>query len=91
MKKYLMGLIAVVLAIGFSAFSPEAIKARKGLTTYYSIRTGTSPLSWRWDTSVPNGFSCLSESGGPTCSTVADSQPDDDSAPSGYSDQLNKQ
>jgi hypothetical protein len=90
MKKYLMGVIAVALAIGFSAFSPEANKERKGLTTYYSIRTTTSPLSWRWDTSVPSGQSCQGESGGPTCQTVADTQPDDDTAPSGLNGFLNK-
>ena len=91
MKRYLLGIVAVIAAIGFSAFSPEANNARKGLTTYYSIRTGTSPLSWRWDTSVPMGYSCLSEEGGPTCSTVANSQPADDTAPSGFSDFLHKQ
>jgi hypothetical protein len=90
MKKYLVGIIAVVLAIGVSAFSPEAKKARKGLTTYYSIRTGTAPLSWRWIPQSPIGQSCQGQSGGPTCETVADSQPADDSAPSGLSGFLNK-
>jgi len=90
MKKYLLGIIAVVLAIGFSAFSPEANKARKGLTTYYSIRTGTAPLTWRWDVSVPIGQSCQSQTNGPTCETIAESQPSDNSAPDGLTGFLNK-
>ena len=91
MKKYLMGIIALVAAISFSAFSPEANKVKKGFTTYYAVRTGTAPLTWEWQTSIPLGFSCQSESGGPTCQTVADSQPEDNSAPSGSSGLLYKE
>jgi len=93
MKKYLMGLIAIVLAIGFSAFSPEANHARMGFTTYYAVRTGTGPLTWEWRTvdQIPMGFSCQTEIGGPTCTTAAESKPDDNSAPSGSSGLLYKQ
>ena len=91
MKKYLLGIIAVISAIGLSAFSPESKKVRKGLTTYYSVIAGTGPLTWTWETTVPMGFSCLTEDGGPTCSTVAGSKPDNNTAPSGFSDELHKE
>ena len=73
----------MALAIGFSAFSPEAHKAKNGLTTYYAIKTSTT--HWRWDTTIPNGLDCLFETGAPTCSVVAGSQPADDSSPDGTS------
>ena len=83
MKKYLLGLFAVVLAIGFSAFTPGIHKAKASLTTYYAIKT--SSTHWRWSTTIPEGFSCLGETGAPTCSVQAASQPADDSAPGGTS------
>lgn len=88
MKKYLLGLAAIVLAVGFSAFT--TVK-QKGFTTYYAIKSGSAPLTWTWETSVPQGFTCLSEAGGPTCTTIADSRPDDNSAPSGINGQLYKE
>ncbi len=49
MKKYLLGIIAVVMAIGFSSFSSSEVKKDKAFTTYnwyavdYSIPGGVIP------------------------------------------------
>ena len=88
MKKYLMGIVAVSAAIGFTAFSPEFNKVRKGLTTYYSIKT--SSTHWRWDPDIPPGYECLFEAGAPTCTVNADSKPEDDSAPDGIHNMICK-
>jgi hypothetical protein len=82
MKKYLLGIFAIVLAIGFSAFTPKAHKAKAGLTTYFAVKTGTG--TWRWDTSVPQGFTCQSETVAAICTADAASQPANNTIPSGY-------
>jgi hypothetical protein len=42
MKKYLLGLTALVLAIGFTAFKTIKAKPGKKLTTYYYFQTNTN-------------------------------------------------
>ena len=88
MKKYLLGIVAVIAAIGFSAFSPEAHKAKAGLTTYFAIKTGTT--TWRWDTTIPEGYTCRTETNAPTCSVDAVSQPGDNTSPGGVSNEFYK-
>jgi hypothetical protein len=89
MKKYLLGLFAVVLAIGFSAFTAGKHNAKTGFSTYYAIKTSTT--HWKWSTTIPEGYTCQFESGAPTCSVVAPSQPADDSAPGGTSNLFYKE
>jgi hypothetical protein len=82
MRKYLLGLFAIVLAVGFSAFTPTTHKAKGGLTTYHAIKTGTT--TWIWDTTIPEGFTCRTESGAPLCDVDVVSQPAANTVPSGY-------
>ena len=87
MKKYFLGIVAVLAAIGFSAFSPEANKVKNGLTTFYAVKQ--SENNWTWQESV-GSRSCLPESGGPTCSFDAISAPAPNSFPDGVGNELYK-
>lgn len=55
MKKYLLGLFAIILAIGFSAFSSEHHSKKKNETPYYWYHVNAAQTQTTGTTVNPDG------------------------------------
>jgi len=85
MKKYLFGLFAVALAVGFSAFSTKQLPKGKFLNTFYSIADNAQGTQFHWTADINDldGLACAS--GSATCAiSTNESLPADNTFPAVY-------
>ena len=87
MKKYLLGVFAIALAIGFSAFtSNHGTKQSNNLFTYYAFTTDGINFDWTTtNLSLDQNYSCTSVLSARCTSVQASSKPAVNTIPSGYS------
>jgi hypothetical protein len=69
MKSYTLGLVAIVLAIGFSSFGTSNTNKLAKTKTYYAVKNG---VSFNWEPTQPDldYYECISDDNGPYCSII---------------------
>jgi hypothetical protein len=84
MKRFKLGLIALISILGIGSAFTTAHKGSGLLTNYYS--TSNLHGGWTWVTinSIPQGESCQPTSLKTLCTVTTSSKPADNTVPSGF-------